>query len=119
MDERQREVEPALHSARVGLHLAVGGVGEPDPLEKRLAPMLALRLRQAVQRRLQTKVLAPGQKWSSAASWRAAPIADLVCPHLADDVESGDPRSSGRRRQQGDQHVTVVDFPAPLSPRKP
>ena len=34
VDERQREVEPALHAARVALHLAVGRVGQPDALEQ-------------------------------------------------------------------------------------
>ena len=42
--ERQREVEPALHAARVAADLAVGGVGEADALEQLVAAAAALGL---------------------------------------------------------------------------
>ena len=60
--EREGEVEPALHPARVAAHLAVGGVGQPDPLEQLAAALFALGLAQPVQRALQAHVLAAGQE---------------------------------------------------------
>ena len=41
--EGEREVEPALHPARVAPDLAVGGLREPDALEQRLAPAARAR----------------------------------------------------------------------------
>ena len=41
VDEREREVEPALHPAGVRPHLAVGGVGQADALEQLVAARLA------------------------------------------------------------------------------
>ena len=39
-----RDVEPALHAARVGLDLAVGGVGEPEALQRLVdAPLQVAR----------------------------------------------------------------------------
>ena len=37
VQQRQRQVEPALHAAGVAAHLAVGGVGEADPLDQLVA----------------------------------------------------------------------------------
>jgi len=34
VDEREREVEPALHPARVAAHLPVGGLGQADAAEQ-------------------------------------------------------------------------------------
>ena len=56
--EREREVEPALHAARVAADLAVGGVGEPDALDQLVAARAALGLRQALERGLQAHVVA-------------------------------------------------------------
>ena len=39
--ERKREVEAALHAARVAADAAVGGFREPDPLEQRLGARAA------------------------------------------------------------------------------
>ena len=58
MHERESQVEPSLHAARVAAHLAVGGVGQPDPLEQLIRPLLALGLAQPVQGALQAHVLA-------------------------------------------------------------
>ena len=44
VDEREREVEPAAHAARVAAHLAVGGLGEPDPRDQLVAAALASAL---------------------------------------------------------------------------
>ena len=60
--EREAEVEPALHPARVAAHLAVGRVGQPDALEQLAAAPFALGLAEPVQRALQAHVLAAGQE---------------------------------------------------------
>ena len=36
VDEREREVQPALHAARVAADAAVGRLGQPDALEQLL-----------------------------------------------------------------------------------
>ena len=60
--QRQRQVEPALHAARVAAHLAVGRLGQAHALDQLVAAALALGLGQAVQRGLQAHVLARGQE---------------------------------------------------------
>ena len=62
MGERQREVEPPFHPARVAADLAVGGLREADPLEQLVAALVALGLGEAVQGGLQAHVLAAGQQ---------------------------------------------------------
>ena len=62
VDEREREVEPALHAARVALDLAVGRLGEADALEQLVGAPAAARARQRLQRRLQAQVLAAGEQ---------------------------------------------------------
>ena len=58
MHQREREVEPALHPARVRLDLPFGGGFEADTLQQLVRPALALVPGYAVERRLQTQVLA-------------------------------------------------------------
>ena len=62
MHEREAEVEPALHPARVAADLAVGRVGQPDPLEQFAAAPFALGPAEAVQGALQAHVLAAGEE---------------------------------------------------------
>ena len=58
VDERHREVEPALHPAGVAAHLAVGGLRQPDALEKLVGARAALIARERLERRLEPQVLA-------------------------------------------------------------
>ena len=120
MHEREREVEPALHAARVAADLAVGRVGQPDALEQLVAARAALRLRQALERRLQPHVLAAGQqrvergllqRGADRRRARAAPSRTMSWPATRAVPAVG-----------GSSVVsisTVVDLPAPLGPRKP
>ena len=62
MDERERQVEPALHPAGVAAHLAVGRVVETDALEQLVGARPALGPRQRLERRLQAQVLAAGEQ---------------------------------------------------------
>ena len=120
VSEGEREVEPALHPAGVRLDLAVGGLREADPLEQRLAPLLALGPRHPVQRGLEAQVLAPREQRVEggfleggadrgahllALAWRRRTPRPAPCP----------PRAAASVVSM----CTVVDFPAPLGPRKP
>ena len=60
--ERQRQVEPPLHPARVAADLAVGRLGEPDAGEQLAGPALALLRAHAVQRGLEPHVLGAGEE---------------------------------------------------------
>src|SRR5436305_1911714 len=42
VDERHRQVEPALHPARIAAYLAVGGVCQPDPRDQLVRTLVAL-----------------------------------------------------------------------------
>ena len=61
VDQRQGEIEPPLHPARVAAHPPVGRLGEADALDQVVAARAALVLRDAMERRLQPHVLAGGQ----------------------------------------------------------
>ena len=60
--ERQREVEPAAHAARVAAHAAIAGLGEPDAVEQLRRPLAGLRPSQPVQRALHAQQLAAGHQ---------------------------------------------------------
>ena len=59
VDQGEREIEPALHPARVAANGSVGGLDQPDPLEQLGATRLALRFRDPLEGRLEVHVL-PG-----------------------------------------------------------
>ena len=61
VDEAHRQVEPALHAARVGLGLAVGGVGEAEALERLADAPAQVAAGDGVELALQDEVLAPGR----------------------------------------------------------
>ena len=62
MGERQRQVEPPFHPARVAADPAVCRFGEADPGEQLVGALVALGLRQPVQGGLQAHVLAPAEQ---------------------------------------------------------
>ena len=59
--ERQREVEPAPHAARVAAHAAVGRLGQADALDQLVAARARSAFGHAVQGGLQAHVLARGE----------------------------------------------------------
>jgi hypothetical protein len=75
MDERQGEVQAALHPAGVRADAAVGRQRETDALEQLVAALPTLVPRDPVQCGLEAHVVAPGEERVEEASWRAAPIA--------------------------------------------
>ncbi len=75
VDERRGEIEPPLHAARVGADPAVGGLGQPDPLEQRLAARRRPRRRGSpCSVACSCSSSRPVISGSSAASCRATPI---------------------------------------------
>src|SRR5207247_5592381 len=58
MGEREREVEPALHTARIAAHLPVGSECQPDPLQQLLRAGAALGAGDSVECALEVEVLA-------------------------------------------------------------
>ena len=102
--EREREVEPALHPARVAADLAVGGVGEADPLEQFAAALVALGLAEAVQGGLQAHVLAAGQQRVERGLLQGGADRGAHLRPFLDDVEAGDAGGAGGGREEGGQH---------------
>ena len=103
--EREREVEAPLHAARVAADLAVGGLGEADPLEQLAARAVwrsdLPRPCSALCRRMCSR---PVRSGSSADSCSAAPIAARTCgPCLTTSKPATRARARGRRQQRG-QH---------------
>ena len=118
MHEREGEVEPALHPARVAAHLAVGRLTQADAAEQLVGALRAIGARDALQRGLQAQVLAAGQQ---RVERRLLQRGADVHPHLRpllDDVEAGDARAAGGRRQQRRQHVHGRRLAGAVGPEK-
>ena len=62
VDERERQIEPALHAAGVPADPPVGRFGEADSLEQLVGPSAALGGGQPLKRRLQQQVLTPREE---------------------------------------------------------
>jgi hypothetical protein len=61
VDERQREVEPPPHAARVAADAPAGGLGEAHAREQLVAALPSLGSVEAVERPLKVHVLAAGE----------------------------------------------------------
>ena len=120
VQQREREVEAALHAAGVRRGLAVGGVGEADALEQLVAARAALGARDALQAALQAHVLAAGEHRVQRHVLQRDADRGAHLRALLRDVVARDGR---RVPAVGGSSVvstfTVVDLPAPLGPRKP
>ena len=73
--EREAKVEPALHAARIAPDLAVGGVGQPDPLEQLVARFSRSVLPSPCRALCRRMCSRPVRNGSSADSCSEAPIA--------------------------------------------
>ena len=105
VDERERQVEAALHPAGVGADAAVGGEREADALEQLVPAPAPLVRTQAVERGLEAQVVARGEERVERRLLQRG--ADRA-PHLralARDVEAADRGRARGRRQQRRQHV--------------
>src|SRR5262249_50493165 len=104
VDQRECEVEPPLHAARVAAHLAIRGVREADALEQLVPARCALLPRQRLQARLKTEVLAAGEERVEGGLLEgcAARLAHLRS--VLRDVEAGNTGGPRRWWQQRGQH---------------
>ena len=105
--ERQREVQPALHAARVAADLAVGRVGEPDALDQLVAARACARpSARPGAWSAASCARAPVSSGSSAASCSAAPIAARTAgPSRTMSWPATRARARGGRQQRGEhQH---------------
>jgi hypothetical protein len=105
VDERQREVEPPPHPARVAANLALRGIREADALDQLVTAARRLRLRDPVHPGLQAHVLTRRQKWIEGRLLERD--ADRVADRrpLSDDVVAGDGRRPRGRGEQRGEHV--------------
>ena len=104
MHEREREVEAALHAAGVAAHLPVGGLFQPDALQKLLPPPFALLARDPVQRALQVQVLSARQERVEGGLLQRGPDGSANLRTLLDDVVAGHRGPAARRREERRQH---------------
>ncbi len=118
MHQRERQVEPALHPARVAAHPAVRGVFEPDALEELIPAALALLAREPVQSRLQVEVLAAGQEGVERSLLQRRPDGGPHLRTLAHDVVAGHPRRAARWRKERRQHQDGRGLPGAVRAEK-
>ena len=104
MHERETEVEPTLHPARVAADLAIGRVGQPDALQQLGATLFALALAQAVQRALQTHVLGAGEERVERRLLQRRADRATHLRALRNDIQARDARLAGGGRQQRREH---------------
>ena len=120
VDERQREVEPALHAARVAADLAVGRLGEARRARAARPRAHGGRpWRRPCSPPWRSKCSRPVRNASSAASCSAAPMRLRTAGPW---VATSSPATRALPAVGGSSVVsmcTVVDLPAPLGPRKP
>ncbi len=118
VDQRQREIEAALHAAGVRSDLAVGGVREPDAVEQRLLKAPASVTLDAVQRRLQPEVLAARQERVERRLLECRADRRANLRPVAHDVVAGHGRAAGRGGRRVVSMCTVVDLPGAVRPQE-
>ena len=118
MDEPERDVEPALHAARVAPDDPVGGVRDPDEVEQLVDAAAEHVPRHALDPALEQEVLTAGRLAVDARLLRD--VADRP-PHavrLADDVVAGDERAAGIRLRQRRQDPHRRRLPRAVRPEQ-
>ena len=118
VDEREREVEPALHPARVARDLPIGGVHEPDAVEELLGARLPLLLGDALQRRLQAEVVARGEERVERGLLQRDADQPADLRPVLHDVVAADERRPRGRRQQRRQDVDGRGLPGAVRPEE-
>ena len=104
--ERERQVEPPLHAARVAAHLAVGRVRVRPTRSSSAAPRAARSApRQAVERGLELHVLGAGEERVERGLLERRPDRGAHPGSLVDHVVAGHARAARRGRQQRGEHV--------------
>ena len=105
VDERKREVEPALHSAREPLHFAIRVVRKPDAMQQFFRARATLLLGHALQRRLQAEVVARSEQRIERRFLQSNADDPPDLRPILHDVVSADERRPCRGRQQRRQDV--------------
>jgi hypothetical protein len=105
VQEREREIEAALHPARVADDLAIGRLAQADALDQLVAATPALALRDPVQGSLEAHVLARGQLRVERRLLEGG--ADRVADPgaVGDDVVARDPCASGAGGEESGEDV--------------
>ena len=118
VDEREREIKPALHAARIASDLAIGGVGETDPVEELLAARATLGLRDPLERRLQPQMVASCQERIECRLLQRSADRSAHLRSFVHDVVPCDPRRTRCRRQQRGQHQHRRRLPGTIRAEK-
>ena len=98
--EAGREVEPTPHSAGVGLGRTVGGVGEREPLEQLVGPLLHIRRGQVVEASHHVEVLPTGEVFVDGGVLPGQADGPADCIGLGRDVDAGHGRVPGIGAEQ-------------------
>ena len=118
MHEREREIEAPLHAARVAGDLPIGGIDEPHAVEQLLRARAALLLGDALQRRLEAKVVARGEERVERGLLERDADEPADLRPVLHDVVAADERRPGGRRQQRGQDVDGGRLPGPVRPEE-
>ena len=110
VDERQREVEPPLHAARVAPHTTVRRLYEPDPFQQHVRALACLRPGHPVQGGLKLHVLAAGEERIESCLLKRRPDRGAHLAALLDHVVPGHPCAARGGRQQRGEHVDRGGF---------
>jgi hypothetical protein len=117
--ERERQVEPAPHAARVAADAPVARLRQPDALEQLARAVAGGGAAQPVQRALHAEQLAPGhQRVDRRLLQRDADLA----PHrvgVGHDVVAGDARDAGGRPQQRREDAHRRGLAGPVRAEEP
>ena len=104
MDERDRQVEAALHAARVGRDTPVEGVADVDELGQLAEAARGGRAAQAVKARLQAQQLAAGLFRVNRGGLQSGADREAHLLGLVHHVEAGDARAASRGHEQRAEH---------------
>ena len=105
MDERARQIESALHPARVAADFAIGRVRQPDTGNQLVGTLVAFAARERLQRCLQAKMLTSGQQRVERGLLEGGADRGAHVRALGDDVVARHPGRARSGRQKRRQHV--------------
>jgi hypothetical protein len=112
------DLEAARHAPRIGRDQVLAPVREGNELEHPGDARLDLFSGHAVEDGVEAQVLLGGQLVVEGLLLEDEPDVSPHRPGVGDDVEAGHACRSGGRPGQRASILMVVDFPAPLGPRK-
>ena len=119
MQQREREVESALHAAGVATNFAVGCVGQTDAFEQVVAALLQVGALHAMQRALQLDVFSTRQEAIERGLLQRSADRGTHLWALFDDVKSGDCRCPSCWWQQRCQHQHRRRLASTVRAKKP